>query len=384
MKIIFLEAVQDHGGARKSTVELAKRLKILGHEVLIVDFWGSCKPFVEAVHSAELDLRILEPREHPFIVGNSSKLKLLKNFFIYFFFELKYKNIFSKIVDEFQPDVVSVNNIKCLNILKSNASYTIDFFARSWFEYRNLSYFTKKRIRHYKPRFLAVSQSTRQAIFTGGMAELKNIKVLTTVIEDKVFNSYNPTYKPFNHENPINILFSGGFLKTKGQHTCLAIAKKLKDLGIPFKMSLTGIIYKGEESKKYYNNILNLIKKHNLTHQVSVVLDPPNITDYFKACDILIHPSWLEGLPRVCLEALSFGKPVIANPVGGVTDVVIHNFTGYITDFNVVEQYIEYITRYVEHPELYKLHSTTARRLINQNYLDSNQFENIKRIYPIQ
>ncbi|GJQ07336.1 glycosyl transferase group 1 [Capnocytophaga cynodegmi] len=383
MKIIFLEAVQDHGGARKSTVELAKRLKILGHNVLIVDFWGSCKPFVKAVNDAELDLKILEHREHPFIVGNKSKFKLLKNFFIYFFLEQKYKKLFSKIVDEFRPDVVSVNNIKCMNILKSNSSYKIDFFARSWFEYRNLSHFTKKRIRHYKPRFLAVSQSTRQAIFTGGMAELKDIRVLTSVIEEKIFNSYKPSYKPFSQDNPINILFSGGFLKTKGQHTCIAIAKKLKNRGIPFKMSLTGIIYKGDESKKYYNIILNLIKKNNLNNQIDVILDPQNISDYFKACDILIHPSWLEGLPRVCLEALSFGKPVIANPVGGVTDVIIHNFTGFITDFNAIDQYVEYIVKYFENYDIYELHSKAARQLVSQNYLDSNQFESIKKIYPL-
>ncbi|GIM54972.1 glycosyltransferase family 4 protein [Capnocytophaga cynodegmi] len=385
MKIIFLEAVQDHGGARKSTIELAKRLKTMGHQVLIVDFWGSCIPFVSDVKNAKIDIEILIPREKPFLIQSKSKVKYLRNALKYFFLEKKYRKAFSNIASSFQPDIVNVNNVKCLNILDPNGHYNIDFFARGWNDYRNLSSMAKRVFNKYKNiRFLTVSQSTRQAIYTGGIAEMNNIKLLTDVIESNIFNQYENNFHTFNSETPINILFSGGFLKTKGQHICIKVAKKLKSLNIPFKMQLTGVIYHGEESNKYYQSILNLIAKNNLEKQVKIALNPPNIMDFFKACDILIHPSYTEGLPRVCLEALSFGKPIIANPVGGVTDVVIHNFTGFVTDFNDVNQYVEYVTKYIEDPELYKTHSITARRLIQQNYLDNNQLESIKRIYPIE
>lgn len=382
MRIIFLEATQNLGGAQKSTVELAKRLKTLGHKVLVVDLWGCSQPFLDIIDAAQLESRVIAPRKEPFIIANISKIKYIKNVIKYFFLEKKYKKRFAKIVKEFKPDIVVTHNIKSMNLLNPKAAYQIDFFAREWFDFRNLTYLTKKKFKTYKPRFLTVSQATRQALFSGGIAELKNIIVLTTVIEDKIFNSYQPSYHSFSAEKPINILFSGGFLKTKGQHTCIAVAKKLKDKGIPFKMTLTGILYKQKDSERYYLFIQKLIAKHKLEDFVTIVLNPSNILDYFKNTDLLIHPSYTEGLPRVGLEALAFGKPIIANPVGGVTDIVIHNFTGFITDFNAVNQYAEYITRYVESPELYKLHSTTARQLIKQNYSDTNQFENIKRIYP--
>lgn len=383
MKIIFLEVTQDFGGAQKSTIELAKRLKILGHEVLIVDLWGCSQSFIDAINAAHLQWIVLSPRKEPFIIANKSKIKYYKNIVMYFFIQRKYKMLFEKVTKEFKPDVVVTHNIKALSLLKPKSDYKIDFFARIWFDFRSLSYLSKIKLKTYKPRFLTVSQATRQAVFTGGLAELKDIKVLTSVVEDKIFNSYQPTYKKFDENNPMKILFSGGFLKTKGQHTCIAVAKKLKDKKIPFKMTLTGIIYKGETSKRYHQFILNLITKYELESYVNIVLSPTNIIDYFKNTDILIHPSWTEGLPRVGLEALTFGKPIVANPVGGITDIVIHNFTGFITDFNSVNQYVEYITRYIEEPETYKRHSTTARQLIKQNYSDINQFETIKRIYPI-
>lgn len=383
MKIIFLEAVQDMGGARKSTIELAQRLKILGHEVLIVDFWGCNKTFISEVRNAKLEICILESRETPLILSNKSKVKYFKNIIEYFFLQKKYKEKFHKIALQFQPDIVNVNNTKCLNILNPHSFYKIDYFARGWFDYKGLSTFDKKIFKKYSPRFLTVSQATRQAIYTGGITSMNNIVVLNSVIRTEIFNNYTPIYRSFNHITPINILFSGSFLKTKGHHTCVKIARKLKQLDIPFKMYLTGTVYGVESSKKYYQSILNFITKNELNECVEIALNPTNILDYFKQCDILIHPSWTEGLPRVALEALSFGKPIIANPVGGVTDVVIHNLTGFITDFDEVNQYVEYIIRYFKDEKLYKLHSSNARLLIKQNYLDTNQFENIKRIYPI-
>ena len=47
-KIVFLEAVQDYGGARISAVELAERLS-KKHKVTIIDFYGSCTPFLDNV-----------------------------------------------------------------------------------------------------------------------------------------------------------------------------------------------------------------------------------------------------------------------------------------------------------------------------------------------
>ena len=296
MRIIFLEVSQDLGGAQKSTLELAKRLKVLGHQVLIVDLWGCSQSFIDATNTAQLELNILSYRKEPFIITNDSKIKLFRNFIWYFFLEKKYKYVLNNLISNFQPNVVAVHNVKALSLLNPKGNYKIDFFARGWFDYGNMSSLSKKTIKRYNPRFLAASQSTRQALFTGGLAKLKDIKVLTSVIESAISNTYENKYDPFSNQNPIKILFSGGFLKTKGQHTCVYIAKKLKEKNICFKMTLTGILYRGDESKKYYHHILNLISKYDLENSVKIVLSPQNIMDYFKNTDILIHPGRLRCL----------------------------------------------------------------------------------------
>lgn len=52
--------------------------------------------------------------------------------------------------------------------------------------------------------------------------------------------------------------------------------------------------------------------------------------DIINSCDIVIHPSLFEGLPRVVLESMGLGKPVIATAVDGVPEIVVDGHTGYL------------------------------------------------------
>lgn len=388
MKIIFLEAVQNFGGARKSTLELAVRLQNLGNEVLVVDFWGSCNPFIQKANDLKLNVKILDKREEPIVLSSSNKLKLVTNSLSYFFYEKKLKNNLNKIIKDFAPDVISLNNSKCLSIVPKNANFDIHYIARGWFNYNSVSFKDKYILRKYKDiSFFTVSQATRQAIFTGGFAKLENIYVLTDVIDENFaeniisqnsFLSWHDTEK-----RPFILHHCGGFIKTKGQHVSLEIAKKLKQNNIDFILNFTGIIYEGDDSKKYYQKLIDEIQANNLNDVVKIVLNPPNIMDYFYKSDLLLLPSYTEGLPRVILEAMSFGKPVIANPVGGIIDVVLNNYTGYITDFNSTDDYYNSILELIKNKQKYKDISENCIRLIKENYSEKNQEELINKYFTL-
>lgn len=54
------------------------------------------------------------------------------------------------------------------------------------------------------------------------------------------------------------------------------------------------------------------------------------IAQYMKASDLLLFPSWAEGLPNVVLEAMAVRLPVIATHVGGTTEVLENDYTGLV------------------------------------------------------
>lgn len=387
MKIIFLEAVQNFGGARKSTLELATRLQKAGHEVLIVDFWGSCKPFIQAVNDKQLNIKILDQRQEPIVLASSNKLKAFYNKASYFFYEKKLKSNLNKILKDFAPDVVSLNNAKCLSLVPPKANFEIHYFARGWFNYNSIPFRTKYTLKKHKNiKFLTVSQATRQAVFAGGFAKLENIFVMTDVIDNHIIenvvseNSFTP-WNTNSEKRPFVLHHCGGFLETKGQHISLEVAKKLKQNNVDFILNFTGIVYEGETSKAYYQKLLDDIKTYNLQDSVNITLNPPNIMDYFYKSDVLLLPSYTEGLPRVTLEAMAFGKPVIANPVGGIIDVVINNHTGYVTDFNSVDDYYKSILELVNDKQKYEEMSINCIKLIKDNYSEKNQEIVIKKYF---
>ncbi len=47
-----------------------------------------------------------------------------------------------------------------------------------------------------------------------------------------------------------------------------------------------------------------------------------DLPQYYRKADILVLPSYREGMPMVLLEAMAYGVPILATPVGGVPDLL--------------------------------------------------------------
>jgi len=55
-----------------------------------------------------------------------------------------------------------------------------------------------------------------------------------------------------------------------------------------------------------------------------------NIRDYYESLNILVLPSLQEGLPNVVLEAMVLNVPVISTDVGGVREIIIDGYNGWV------------------------------------------------------
>jgi glycosyltransferase involved in cell wall biosynthesis len=380
MNIIFLETVQIHGGARKSTVELAKRLQDGGHDVTIIDFWGTCDDFISDVSKNNIPFFILNKLNNPIVIFNSRNIIIiLKNIFNFFFEWFRLRKKLANYVSRIKPDIVITNNIKTNSILRRGGAYKIVYFARGWFAYNSLGILKKLLFKNHSDYFIGVSQSTRQAIFTGGLAPMSRIFVVPNAIDIEIIEQYRIQAKNTKKDQFV-ILHCGGFLSDKGHNLSLSLAKRLEESKIDFKMILMGSIYDSSVSINFYRFIENKIKSMNLEDRVFLITDHKNPYEVFKDCDLLIHPSNTEGLPRVIMESMAFGIPVIANPVGGVTDYILHNFTGFLANHNDVEDYFNYTMRLYQNKDLYLFITSNAKTLIKSNYSPINQRNEFEKV----
>ena len=102
-------------------------------------------------------------------------------------------------------------------------------------------------------------------------------------------------------------------------------------------ISLNREVFKGKLKLKIggdgeTHRLIDLIDKLNLANYVEYVgwVDSESKRNLLKNCDILILPSYNEGLPISILEGMSYGKPIISTPVGGISEIVKDGFNGYL------------------------------------------------------
>ena len=100
------------------------------------------------------------------------------------------------------------------------------------------------------------------------------------------------------------------------------------------------------------------------------------VSDYYKIADMFINPSYSEGFPRVVIEAMSSGLPVVATDVGGTMDIVPQEQKNYIVDKDDRELFREKIIYLLNHEEVCEDLSKT-----NREYVKRFSTENISRMY---
>ncbi|HEY8783450.1 MAG TPA: glycosyltransferase family 4 protein [Mucilaginibacter sp.] len=82
------------------------------------------------------------------------------------------------------------------------------------------------------------------------------------------------------------------------------------------------ILLIGDGSEK--NEIERKILSAGLQGKVKVLGGKPNsiIQDYYNIADIFINPTYTEGFPRVLIEAMAIGLPIVTTDAGGIKDIL--------------------------------------------------------------
>lgn len=136
------------------------------------------------------------------------------------------------------------------------------------------------------------------------------------------------TLRNFGLNEKCFILSVGGFFDThKGFSMLIHALKLLLDKGYELDLILVG---DGPDKEAYIKYSINLDIK-NRVHLVGTISDT-DLAHLYNACEMFVLPSYLEGLPLVLLEAMSFGKPIVATKIGGVPEVIEDEYNGILVD----------------------------------------------------
>ena len=107
----------------------------------------------------------------------------------------------------------------------------------------------------------------------------------------------------------------------------------------------------------------------------------PEVVPFFQMMDMLVHPSYREGLPNVLLEAAAMGLPVVSTLVNGCMEVVEDGVTGDLVpakDAKALENAIESLFLDTNRREKMKL---ATRNRVAAYFDQKVVWENWKKYY---
>jgi glycosyltransferase involved in cell wall biosynthesis len=88
----------------------------------------------------------------------------------------------------------------------------------------------------------------------------------------------------------------------------------------------------------------------------------------YAASDVVVLPSWREGLSRSLIEAAAMERPIITTDVPGCRDVVDHGRSGLLVPLHDSRAIQLALLLLLEHPELARSFGKAARRKVEADF----------------
>jgi len=106
-----------------------------------------------------------------------------------------------------------------------------------------------------------------------------------------------------------------------------------------------------------------------------------DVPDLLNAMDAFLLTSRFEGLPRVVLQAMAAGRPVVATAVDGTPEVVEDDVTGLLAAAGDTEGLAEHLDRLSRDPELSKRLAREATQRLGQEFDIRKMVTDLDRLY---
>ncbi|MFQ9316629.1 glycosyltransferase family 4 protein [Dysgonomonas mossii] len=174
----------------------------------------------------------------------------------------------------------------------------------------------------------------------------------------------------FTYEKPISkekvqVILPARMLYDKGIIEFIQAAKKIKDK----------VVDKAEFVLVGDCDTINLsgIKEEDIKREIDVpflnwIGFKKDIFSVIKNSDIVVLPSYREGLPKSLIEACAVGRPIVTTDVEGCRECVIEGYNGYLVPAKNIETLSEKMEDLINDPEKRTRMGLNGRILAEKNF----------------
>lgn len=354
MKIVFLQddfPPSSFGGAGISTYELAVGMHRAGHEISVIT---TCRKVSDAGVSTYDGLTV--HRIHNNYPGRWRSYLGLYNPPVIRRVEA--------LLQEIRPDVVHANNVhfylsyRVLKIAKRYAAGVVMTFRdvmpfnfaklttkryleqfdchTTWRDHvaqagKRWNPFRNPIIRHYlkyPDKLFAVSEALKEALRQNGIGNVEVLHTGASILEWQTSHEEVTRFKNTHGLNNKRVVLIGGRLSGAKGNSQLFKAMRVVARDVPDAV-LVIAAHADVAEMEHTARQLGLHEKLVFTGWI----EREEMKNAYASADVVVVPSiCFDSFPRIVLEAMACGKPVVGTCYGGTPEIIVDGVTGYIVN----------------------------------------------------
>lgn len=177
-----------------------------------------------------------------------------------------------------------------------------------------------------------------------------------------------------------DVIYAGVLTPLKAVHVLIEAFAGLENEFPQMSLYLAG----KAQDRDYAARLEHLIASLGLGEKVQFLgaIQQSKLARQIASARVLVLPSSSEGLPRVLIEAMLVGTPVIATRVGGIPDIVQEGINGYLIPPNDVEALTERLREVMTDSEVNAM-GERAREFAAKFFSESAYVEGYRRLIEV-
>ena len=157
----------------------------------------------------------------------------------------------------------------------------------------------------------------------------------------------------------------GRLVEQKGQKFLIALAHRLKEKGISFRILIAG-------SGKLKQQLQEEACRLEVEDRVVFMDFIEDIHAFIRNIDIFVFPSLHEGSSHTLLEVMAACKPVIAFNISSIPEIVEHNKNGLLVDKGDAEALFQSVEKLIKRKDLQQTFGQNGKLKVEKEF-NSNQ-----------
>jgi glycosyltransferase involved in cell wall biosynthesis len=201
-----------------------------------------------------------------------------------------------------------------------------------------------------------------------------------------IYDSVDVKKIRFESKSPINrelieLYYIGNYIQGKGQDLALEAFSKAVKIKKNLRLTFIGGTLSKNKNIRFKNQLIKTSSNLGLSHLITFRDLSQNIEEDYSKADIILNFSENESFSMVCLEALAFGKPLIASESGGPEEIIDNNEDGILISNRDIDKMSDAIIKLSGNKDLMNKFSENGPVKVAEKFNVKINKEKLQKVY---